>query len=1081
MSNRLAFALASLVASCSGLCGAAHAAAQPGSAVAEQPPAPSGLPPFIPPQPGRQLLLAPTRTIAFTVDEGTALQPDLSPDGRTIVFAMLGDIHTLPAKGGQAKALTRGMALDTQPVFSPDGKWIAFLSDRSGAENLWIMRTDGSGARQVSFHAGDPIFTSPSWSADGKTLYASRYWPDRNAYELWQVAVNGDGIGKVLAATNSGDGVTHHALGAVASKDGKTLFYAAREGDLDLASPVEWRIVRRDLASGREDVLVKAVGDIRLGKVQASAFRPILSHDEKSLAYVQRRTGETWLRIHDLVTGRERDLARLDPDQLQASYWSDIAPHFAFTPDDKAIVFTEGGKLRRLSLADGRIDTIPFRADVRAELGPLTRHPVRVETGPVRARILQDPVLSPDGLTLAFSVLGKIYTMPSAGGEPVALAKQLPPAFHPSWSRDGRSLLFVTWTADDGGNVWRADLASGTATRLTAHDAFFTHPVEAPDGSVLVVRSPTSDRLATYVEFGQFREAQLVRLASDGSIGDVLVEGSIGGKPQFARDGSVLINRPDGVFRVANGTKVVGVSGPNWYFAQGPAQADDIRVSPDGRHALAKITQQLYLVTIPDGEGPEIALSDGKTTHMKISDVGADFFGWSVDGRRMLWSVGTTVFSRDLGGGEIRQVTAEIALPRAVPKGRLLLTGATAITEGPLGTIDNADILIENDRIAAIGPAGSIPVPDGTVRRDISGRFVIPGLIDVHDHVADIRRDVLDFAPWGPAANLAYGVTTAFDPSTLTIDMLAYQDALDAGLTIGSRIFSTGTAIFAFNDFRSRRQVRDVLRRYRDYYRLSNIKMYRSGNREVRQWIAEEALAQGLQPTTEGALAMKLDLTHIIDGYSGNEHAIPPPVLYDDVVQLLARSGTSYDLTLQITHGSYPAQDYFIARDQPHGDPKYARFAPPWFRDQKFFQREWTDPEGYLFTKSAASAAKVMRAGGLVAIGAHGEVPGLGTHWEMQAHQMGGMTPAEVLTAATINGARTIGRDADLGSLEKGKLADLVILTKDPRADIANAQAIAQVMKGGQLYDGGTLAPVWPQRGNPQRFWFSPPLREGAD
>jgi imidazolonepropionase-like amidohydrolase len=439
----------------------------------------------------------------------------------------------------------------------------------------------------------------------------------------------------------------------------------------------------------------------------------------------------------------------------------------------------------------------------------------------------------------------------------------------------------------------------------------------------------------------------------------------------------------------------------------------------------------------------------------------------------LFWSVGSTIERRALGGGPTTSTAAVVTVPRDVPSGRLLLRGATVLTMGPAGTIQNADLLIEGNRIAAVGASGALDVPSGTAVRDVTGRFITPGLIDVHDHVADIRRDVLDFAAWGPAANLAYGVTTAFDPSTLTVDMLAYQDALDAGLTIGSRIFSTGTALFAFNDLRSPEQVEAVLQRYLDRYRLTNIKMYRSGNRRVREWIAQAALRLGLQPTTEGALAAKLDLSHILDGYSGNEHAIPPPVLHDDFVQLLARSGTSYDLTLQITHGGYPAQDFFIARDAPHDDAKYARFAPPWFRDQKFWQREWRDPSAYLFPTIAASALAVKRAGGLVAIGAHGEVPGLGTHWEMQAHQIGGWTPTEILEAATINGARAIGRAADLGSLEPGKLADLVVLDKDPRLNIANALAIDWVMKDGRLYAGETLAQEWPEPKPAPRFWFS--------
>ncbi len=251
-----------------------------------------------------------------------------------------------------------------------------------------------------------------------------------------------------------------------------------------------------------------------------------------------------------------------------------------------------------------------------------------------------------------------------------------------------------------------------------------------------------------------------------------------------------------------------------------------------------------------------------------------------------------------------------------------------------------------------------------------------------------------------------------------------------------------------------------MLDRYRDFYRLSNIKLYRSGNRRVREWIAESAREHGLRVTTEGANSDKLDLTQVQDGVSGSEHALQMTPLYDDVVQLMAKSGVAYNTTLMIEGGG---QDYFVVDRKPNGDPKLNSFAPRFIVDMKTRKRDWRDFADRQFPAFAASAREIMLAGGVIGMGSHGEIPGLGFHWEMEAHVMGGWTPVEALRAATLGSAEAIGRQADLGSLETGKVADLVVLDRDPLADIRNTLSMSLVMKGGQLFDASTLDELWPK------------------
>ena len=581
----------------------------------------------------------------------------------------------------------------------------------------------------------------------------------------------------------------------------------------------------------------------------------------------------------------------------------------------------------------------------------------------------------------------------------------------------------------------------------------------------------------------------LVAFAAAGGSARVITTGNIAGPAQFTNDGSAFILADDGLDRLdlAAGARslAVKVIGPGWYFQDGPVAVDDIRISPDGGWLLAQVAQHLHLVAMPRQRGASVDLSKPRLPHRRVTLAGADYFAWSPDGREIDFSLGSTLHIRPLASvpldladhpswlaapaaADERAYVATVTAPRKIGAGVVLLTNARVLTmaEGDR-VLERGDILIRDGRIEAVGPAGQVAAPEGAAVRDLAGRTVLPGFIDDHDHIATVRRRVLGLGDWGLRARLAYGVTTSFDPSTLTIDMLAYQDLLDDGQMLGPRPAPrTGVALFSMQRFASFDEVMAVVRRYRDDYGLRNIKEYRTGNRRVREWVEMACHDLGMQPTTEGALSFKLDLSQIIDGLAGNEHALVASPLRADVLTLMTAARTSYTTTLSITNGGYPGEDYLVARDDPRDDAKLKRFWPRVFRDQAFSRRPWRTLSEYRFPAIAVDAAALQARGGLVGMGSHGEAPGIGFHEEMELHALGGMAPMAVLHAATAGSAEAIGRLSDLGTIEPGKIADLVVLAADPLADIRNTRSVVEVMRDGVLYDAATLAELWPERRN---------------
>jgi len=432
------------------------------------------------------------------------------------------------------------------------------------------------------------------------------------------------------------------------------------------------------------------------------------------------------------------------------------------------------------------------------------------------------------------------------------------------------------------------------------------------------------------------------------------------------------------------------------------------------------------MVAVPrTGEDPSTTnVSIASDTARKLTDAGADYFAWADGGSTITWGLGSSFFrlalddvTFDASTLPVEKIAVVVERPRRIPNGVIALRGARVITMRGEEQIPDAEIVITDNRITAIGPRGSVTVPEGARIIDIDGMTIMPGIVDVHAHWFEIRRGVLDMDNWNFLANLAYGVTTGRD-AVNSYDIFAYQDLVDVGEMLGPRAFSTGPDIGQNTNLQSATDADNAVAKFADYYRTKTLKSYLVGNRTQRQWVVEASKKHGMMPTTEGSSSLKLDLTHAIDGFSGNEHSFGTAPIYKDVVELVAQVGMFYTPTFMQAYGGARGEHDFYLSTEVHDDPKLQRFIPHNLLDSRTKRRPWYRKEEYIYPRAAAAAAKIVRAGGRVCVGSHGAMQGISAHWDMWAMQSGGMTNYEVLRAATLHGAEAIGYAQDLGSEE---------------------------------------------------------------
>ena len=1022
---------------------------------------------------------------------------DVSPDGLTIVFELLGDLYTIPLTGGRATRITSGTAFDAQPRWSPDGRSLAFVSDGSGSDNVWIANADGTGARAIT-RDERTMFISPEWTPDGSFIVVSKSTEIVNRPNAFQLMMYHRAGGTGLPLTGSGMATT--AANDSAAPKPRSVLGIAFGNDLRYAW-VAMGAGARGYGDAQIGLLERATGRLyRRTEEIGGAFRPVVSPDGKWLVYGIRRDGTTALKLVDLASGDERVLVgAVDRDNMEGTPTRDYLPGASFTPDSRALIASYHGRFWRIEVADGRTTQIPFSADIDVGLGALARFDYKAPDSLVTARRIEHPRRSPDGRALAFSALGRLWVQPLTGATAPRVFDDKHDAFFPAWSPDGRWIAYVTWDDADGGDIYRvrAD-GSSQPERLTRQSAFYERLAWTPDGSrIVVARGPRQQRIEFFDELrtGRPQAREFVWIPATGGDATMITPVNTAvrwasqhyGVPHFTKDSTrvwftdaidgLVSVRWDGSDRQAH----LRVNGWEW-TRNPPALADEILISPDGSRALALVNAQAWLIEIPPtGQRlPTMFLPPNGPSAVpakRLTTVGADFIEWGADGRTVHWAIGGSFHTWDIAANAARETRdVVVRVPRDVPKGAMVFRGARVVTMKGNEVIENADLVVVDDRIAGLGPRGSLRIPTDAREIDVAGKTIIPGYVDIHAHM---------WAPWGVhrkqvweyLANLAYGVTTTRDPQTMTPDVITYADEVDAGSIIGPRIFSTARGIFAAEDVRSLQDARDIATRYADFYRTQTIKNYLVGDRIQRQWLVMAAREKQLTPTAEGTSDFKMNVTLALDGFAGLEHELSLTTIYGDIARLFAESGITYTPTLIVTGAGLAGENLWYRDVDVHADPKLARFLPHEELDRRTLRRNvLAHPNQFVVRDLARAGKQILDLGGKVALGAHGQLQGLGAHWELWMLHAGGLSNHEALRVATMNGAEAIGQGKNVGSLEVGKFADLQVLDRNPLEDIRNSNSLRYVMINGRMYETESMNEIWPrQRPLPQQWWQRQP------
>ena len=1021
-------------------------------------------------------------SVSIDTDSTTWSSLDITPDGKSMVFDMLGDIYVTDIKGGKAKALTQDFAWNIHPAISPNGEKIAFISDRGGLSNLWVMNHDGTDLKQLSTEKYNLIH-SPKWSPDGqyiavsKGIMSSRSIP---AGEIWLYHHSG-GDGLAVKKRVNGKKDQKNIADPAFSPDGKYLYFTQ---DISAGTTFSYNrdplkgifaITRYELANGEEERFVGGKG---------GAVVPTPSPDGKHLAFIRRVKEKTVLFVKDLATGMETPLYMNLERDMQEGFGSEgYFAYFDWTPDSKHIVFWTDGKFHNLTVKDQSIVTIPVNIQAELKYADAVRFDVDVAPDNFPIKMTRWAQKSPDGKTVLFQALGKLYVKNIKSGKTKRLTKQNShEELYPRYSNDGKYIVYTTWHDQDLGSVSIVKARGGKGKKLTKMPGHYIEPSFSTDAKLVVYDKVTGGYLLSpeySIEPGIYvanvKNSETKRIAKSGSA------------PHFAGDNTRIYLTTSVAGSNYAETQLISVDlngEDKREHLYGSNKVNEYRLSHDKKWVAFVHQYNAYVAPFVDtGKRISIAPKMSSLPVKQVSSRAGEYLTWSSDSQSVSWFHGATFYERKLEDAFSFLNGAPDELPEPVseginlsfqqkadkPSGYKALVGGTVVTmrdaDRQREVIENGVVLIKDNKIFEVGKASEVFIPDEALLIDTKGKTILPGLIDAHAHGSQGNNEIIPQQNWSMFSNLAFGVTTIHDPSNDTTEIFSAAELQKAGKILAPRIYSTGTILYGAEGLGYKAIINSYedalfhIQRLKDTGAIS-VKSYNQPRRDTRQQVLAAAKELGMMVVPEGGGKFQQNISMLVDGHTGLEHSLPISKGYDDLTTLWSATKFGYTPTFVVSYGGMMGEEYFYDRTEVWKNPRLMRYTPNFLVDSRSIRRP-TAPDNQYNHVAVAEYAKLLRDKGVsVHIGAHGQREGLGSHWELWIMNQGGFTPWEALRGGTIDGATHLGMDKQIGSIEAGKLADLMVVDGDVLSDIRRSEFVEYTVLNGRVYDAATMNEV---------------------